>query len=433
MRLWIIRLHCVSLTILRSDLYNPTMDASEYHFFTLWLQRTNPTSSQHPGCQFFVHNAAAIQARPNSTYTIFYDGFQGWPESSIREYFFGAGGDGFPKLQHLRSAVGDLFWNNQCEPLLQHHKYTQNTNADLKVERAQASKVTDQCRFFILRQMAFFSNDSTPIVVYLDADVVVNPRFWHVYPLFRGQSSYRTNTRHFYGGLLISTYGRGGPGSMQIDHFTGKAWIGGYRVKDLALNASVLLFDPKYADRDKDFKILDALAEGYGSDLQRVAGGKTVEWTAGMRAAAQLLSDLPFPAGLAPPYLFHPISTKETKKNIINDIQDSMIVSLSGNLDARYGQQVIDYFSQKSNIVAAPEKRIISSSCPEKLRGTWRNVINGGKLLDTEKQLLDIRESAKEAGHRSGLKSMNLRGLEMVHKRLGQRIDKKKNRKTVKK
>ena len=141
----------------------------------MWLQRKPlgkfSAEKKHPASDFLVHNAAVIKAIPNSKFTIFYHGFEGWKEPSIRKYFFGARGENFPALQPLRSAVGDLFWESNCEPLLRHKQYTQNSNPGLQVERAQASKATNQCRFFILRHMAMCSRVSSPIAVYIDTDV----------------------------------------------------------------------------------------------------------------------------------------------------------------------------------------------------------------------------------------------------------------------
>ena len=48
----------------------------------------------------------------------------------------------------------------------------------------------------------------------------------------------------------------------------------------VALNSPVLLCDPRYADREKDYGIFDAVADGHGSIPKQPAGGGTIEWSA---------------------------------------------------------------------------------------------------------------------------------------------------------
>ena len=389
-----------------------------FQFFSLRLQLEPVQKKTMSFVPFLRHNMKVIKSIPGGSYTIYHHGLDRLSQDRLHKFFFGDEDRYFPTFEPLRNAVGELFWQEACEPLLAHDKFKQSTNPHLQLVRARAAAVSDQCRYHILELKARFG--AKP-VVYLDIDAIVSPDFLANYKKYR-------DTHIRQQALLIATYGRGS-GSMQIKHFSNEYQHGCYKVKELALNTSVLLAEPQDMT-DADFIVLGALKIAFANVAKLARQGKVIEWSTGLKTAAAALDDLPMPAGLAPPYLFHPISTRESFKDITRSLQLSLTVSLSGTLDIRYGQQVLNAFNgndsrERSRSPRRGATRVDASSCPPKWKSTWDKIMQRKLALpECDISALDIRACRKTKGRRSGLKSASLQGVQMVHNRLVQKRDK---------
>ena len=385
----------------------------------MWFQ-LEPVESLLSGyAPFLKHNIGVIKCLPGASITIYHHGFDGWVLKKLRFYFFGDCNETFPLLRNLRTSVGNLFWFAAVQPLLEHTLYRQSTNRDLALSRARGSKASNQCRFYIITHL--IAHDAAP-VLYLDTDAMISPCFAMNYKKYREDKAYSQR------GLLIATFGRGS-NRLQVHHFSSTYQFGSYQIKELVMNASVILAEPALMTED-DFAVLRAITAAYAEESTYAKVGKTIEWSAAAKRAAVKLDRMKMPPSLAPPHLFHPLSTKENSKDITGFVGDSMVVSLSGCLDEKYGRQLLDYYCNpkgyrdRSRSSRRIVKRITSSSCPSNMKATW-NMIMQSKvvLLGCEVSALDVQD-AVVVGKRSGLKSATLAGLRMVSKRLNQRLDK---------
>ena len=334
-------------------------------------------------------------------------------------------GDGVV-LKDLKSVAGELFWESAVAPLLDPLTvYYQSTDksGSLSQVRARASKATNQLRFHFLR---IYSELASP-AMYLDTDAILSPQFVQNYKAFRADTAY---SRRRECGFLLSTYGRGS-GVYQSSHFTKDFRYGPYSQKELVVNSSVLLFDPVYYC-DADRVALNAAASAYATETAAARKGRKIEWSAAAKECAAVLEELPSPASLAPPFLLHPLSTKEKSNDPIPAISRSMVVSLSGNLDERYADLILNHYAQAGSARARSRtprrdetQRVTLASCPSKLKDVFSKVTQKQvRLLDAEAVALDMRTATKEAGSRSGLKEMSVSGLKLLSARLKQQQDK---------
>ena len=78
---------------------------------------------------------------------------------------------------------------------------------------------------------------------------------------------------------------------MQIDHFRSEYQHGPYKVKELVMNASVILADPKRMTIE-DYAALREVTAAYAEESTQAKAGASIEWSGAAKRAAQRLDKL---------------------------------------------------------------------------------------------------------------------------------------------
>ena len=429
--------------------------------YCVWIGKTRDADFPLQAYTSFNFKAA-VKCKARCVFRIYYhfmDTGTALSQRVLLEYFFGAtfaeefledtaGAHGCKcqlEFASLQEAVGNAVWREKMEPLLQ-CRVRQDTNPHLDAHRGRASKLANQARFHIFMtycQSAVAGNlgncrVSFDYVLYLDTDTLLHPLFW---PRIKALSQ----LPH---GILMATYLRSGPTRLQSEHFTCDAKVGVHSCRSLVVNCSVLcLVGPRVTPQG--VAALALVQSAYAVEAAKAVHGKTIEWSAAAKQAAQLMQQEKCLHLLADPQLFHPVPTWYTGGGVLGLARASAVVSLSGSLKDRYGAEFLEHFSQmldagsqptaaqtleaqgsvapvhqrnaamkaSAKVVKDPD-RVTYASCPAKLKPIWTKIFSKQCSISAEeKAVLDVKE-ASSPGKRTGLKSARVAGLRMVSLRL---------------